>query len=1137
MTSSRLFVTAAATALAAAVSMPAPAAALPRGGPQVMQGHMRHVDGHQPVRDSRGRMLYTVLMKDPAVALYHGAVEAVDGFQPLFGVPGADGKLNLRTPAAKAYARHLASEQDRLLATMRASGMAVQVVSSYQYALNGFSAWMTQSTAKRVAHMQGVESVHMVVRRKPMADRSLDLIGAPEVWFNDPSASHDRLFAGDFDGGEPGNRGAGVVVADLDTGINFPNHAYDDDGITNPLGDGNFLGWCNNGYATDKGQTAADPCNNKIIGSYDFVYPVLSDPGAVGEYAGAMDEGDHGSHTSSTAAGSRRAATFMGNRLTLSGVAPEANIIMYDVCAPEPANCPTVSTSAAVEQAIKDGVVDVLNYSIGGGGMPWDYPTAKAFLSATESGIFVAAAAGNSGPGPGTTGHLGPWVTTVAATTTDRLGFDWTMSLPGGSVTMLLGSLGTSPASSTTPAGTELTLSPDFATASDGCGTSNPYSSNYFQGDIALLKRGSCSFSTKAAHAVASGAVMVIIANNAGGDAGLAPAGTPKATVPVFGITQDDGQALEQLLSTSGGAVAANLIYPAVPYSFTADAVVGFSSRGPGHVNLLKPEVAAPGVQILSAFGGGPNGDPEALGLLSGTSMAAPHVTGAAALMTAAHPHWSPMQIKSALMLTAKPANQLLAISGIVTTATPLDAGAGRIRVDQAVKSGLVMDESGFRMWNANPAKGGDPSQLNLASIYQNNCIIECSLERTVASTLAGDQTWDIATSGLDAPLTVSLSSPSLTLSGPGDRSSFEVTVDASAAQDADVGFHYGTLTLTNSGNPGTPVLHMPIAIKVPPAIINTDAAQLSFTATAGGTATTDLKITNVGGVPLNWSADTATTDAAFTLIDNAPTPSGYIGSEFSVPAPNFSTYQAEDFISPGVPVTVKALTARGFVYNGPSLPASATSMTFVIYADASGVPAGLPTDAGATPVYQCTLQMADVGANNGLSFIDAGSVRLNLATAASFESSCAVPTLNPGQRYWLSVYATMPNGWNGGAGTAWIPFIASEGSGLEPTMLTPGRGVTAWAPISAVFSLPSPEKGLAVAVDAGVACGASWLSVTAPAGGAGTVTAGGGTSTVTYSVDASGFAAGSTHQAFACISSNAANDPMTVIPVTVTVN
>lgn len=1131
MTKSRLLSTAIATALAAAVSVPvlATAATTSQGAQPLLQSHMRYAEGHQPMRDSRGRILYTVLMKDPAVALYHGPVTAVDGFQVLSAEPGPDGKLNLDSSAAKAYAAHLASEQDRLLARMRASGMASQVVNSYQYALNGFSAWMTQSTAKRVAQMQGVESVHMVVRRKPMADRSLDLIGAPEVWFNDPNASHDRLFAGDFDGGEPGNRGAGVVVADLDTGINFPNHAYDDEGITNPLGDGNFLGWCNNGYATAKGQTQADPCNNKIIGSYDFVYPVLSDPGAVGEYAGAMDEGDHGSHTSSTAAGSRRAATFMGNRLTLSGVAPEANIIMYDVCAPRPANCPTVSTSAAVEQAIKDGVVDVLNYSIGGGGMPWDYPTAQAFLSATESGIFVAASAGNSGPGPGTTGHLGPWVTTVAATTTDRLGFDWTMSLPSGSVTMLLGSLGTSPTSTTTPAGTELTLSPDFATASDGCGTSNPYPASYFQDDIALLKRGSCAFSTKAAHAVASGAVMVVIANNAGGNAGLAPAGTPKATVPVFGITQDAGQTLEQLLSTSGGAVAASLIYPAVPYSFVADVVVGFSSRGPGHVNLLKPEVAAPGVQILSAFGGGPNGDPDALGLMSGTSMAAPHVTGAAALVTAAHPHWSPMQIKSALMLTAKPANQSLALPSF-TTATPLDAGAGRIRVDQAVKSGLVMDESGFRMWHANPATDGDPSQLNLASIYQNNCIIECSLERTVASTLAGDQTWDIAASGITAPLTVSLSSPSLTLSGPSDRSSFTVTVDSSAAQDADVGFHYGTLTLTNSGNPDTPMLHMPIAIRVPPAIIQTDTAQLSFTATAGGTATTDLTITNVGGVPLNWSADSTTVGATYNLVDNPATNSGYVGSEFT-PA-SFSTYQADDFMSAGAPVSVKTLTARGFVYQGDSLPASAASMTFLIYADASGLPDGTPDGGGAAPVYQCTVSTSGAP-GNGLRFVGpSDSVSLDLATAASFDPACVVPTLDPDQRYWLSVYASMPGAW---PGPAWVPFKASGATGIGPVLFAPTRGAAVWTPMSVALGDFAP--GLAIAVDAGVTCGANWLSLTAPAGGAGTVTAGGGTSTVTYSVDATGFAAGSTHQAFACISSNAANDPMTVIPVTVTVD
>ena len=74
---------------------------------------------------------------------------------------------------------------------------------------------------------------------------------------------------------------------------------------------------------------------------------------------------------------------------------------------------------AAIQQAIVDGV-DVLNFSIGGGNNPYSDPVELAFLDAYEAGIFVAASAGNDGPAAETTEHRGPWVTTVAASTTDR---------------------------------------------------------------------------------------------------------------------------------------------------------------------------------------------------------------------------------------------------------------------------------------------------------------------------------------------------------------------------------------------------------------------------------------------------------------------------------------------------------------------------------------------------------------------------------------------------------------------------------------------------------------------------------------------------------------------------------------------
>ena len=78
--------------------------------------------------------------------------------------------------------------------------------------------------------------------------------------------------------------------------------------------------------------------------------------------------------------------------------------------------CFTSDSAAAVQQAILDGV-DVINFSISGGTEPFTDPVELAFLDAYAAGVFVAASAGNDGPGAGTANHLAPWVTTVGAST------------------------------------------------------------------------------------------------------------------------------------------------------------------------------------------------------------------------------------------------------------------------------------------------------------------------------------------------------------------------------------------------------------------------------------------------------------------------------------------------------------------------------------------------------------------------------------------------------------------------------------------------------------------------------------------------------------------------------------------------
>jgi subtilisin family serine protease len=240
-------------------------------------------------------------------------------------------------------------------------------------------------------------------------EESPQFIGAPTIW--------NQL-------GGQGSAGEGVIVGVIDTGI-WPEHPSFSD--PDPSGKP-YAAPPGGPYACDFGNTgwnandAPFTCNNKLIGAYEFMDTYKL---AVGldplEFDSARDSDGHGSHTSSTAAGNWGvAASILGTYFgDVSGVAPRAHIIMYRVCGGATGSCYSSDSVAAIDQAILDGV-DVLNFSIGGGETPYSDIVSLAFLSAYENGIFVAASAGNDGPGEDTVGHREPWVTTAAASTQSR---------------------------------------------------------------------------------------------------------------------------------------------------------------------------------------------------------------------------------------------------------------------------------------------------------------------------------------------------------------------------------------------------------------------------------------------------------------------------------------------------------------------------------------------------------------------------------------------------------------------------------------------------------------------------------------------------------------------------------------------
>ena len=321
-----------------------------------------------------------------------------------------------------AYRKEIRSEQSDLVSSIsRITGSSAKVLYRYTEAVNGIAVQLTRAQAQKVSRIDGVAAVQVDFERELTTDKGPEWIGAPTVWdgTNVPEAF-------------TGNKGEGVIVGILDSGLNPANPSFADtvseedggDGHdhTNPLGTGNYLGMCD----PDDAQYMADwGCNDKLIGYYNFENPAAGgDP-----FDDPYDDDGHGSHTGSTTAGNQVDATAFAAEGTanefsvtsqIKGVAPHANIIGYDVC---DGGCQGYSILASIDQAIDDGV-DVINYSIGSSAASnaWTDPDAVAFLNARAAGIHVATSAGNAGPGAATIGSPGdvPWMTSVGATTHDR---------------------------------------------------------------------------------------------------------------------------------------------------------------------------------------------------------------------------------------------------------------------------------------------------------------------------------------------------------------------------------------------------------------------------------------------------------------------------------------------------------------------------------------------------------------------------------------------------------------------------------------------------------------------------------------------------------------------------------------------
>lgn len=1040
---------------------------------------------------------YIIVFGDSeALATYRGGVRGL--VAPARVDAAGSVQLDVDGVAATRYVQFLEGEQrahESQIATLL--GRSPTVLNRMQHALNAIVVRLSEAEAERVAKMVDVALVEAYREVPLQTDVGPALIGAEPVWQGTVAGVPRRI------------QGEGVVVGIIDTGINHDSPSFSAvdpiDGYrhVNPLGSGNYLGTC------APGQVDEGKCNDKLIGGYDFVCGppgnACANPG-FREEPGFVDTNTHGSHVAGTAAGNRRDAIFRGRTVRISGVAPRANLVAFDVCytniATGQGSCPNTSSVAAVNQAVADGVVDVLNFSIGGGANPWTDAVSMAFLNAADAGIYIAASAGNSGPGPNTMSHNEPWVGTTAAANSGRQDFALLMQVTSpspvpavlNSIILAEGSGGVA-LSAAVPDSSPLRISPTYDGGVDGCAA---FPAGTFTGSIAVLQRGGCAFADKANSAAAAGAVAIVIGNNAAG--AISPS-VPGATIPAFGVTQAVGIALRDFGRANASATA-GIRFPATPIPNTPDALAGFSSRGPaGNFPFIKPDITAPGVNILATIAGiDPNADDsQAVGLLSGTSMASPHHAGAAALLRSARPNLTVSEMKSAFMTTAV---QTVLLPDEVTPANAFAGGAGRIQVDHALRAPLVFNETKANFIAANPAvAGGDPVTLNLASVGQGSCVGTCTFKRTVRNAWSTNAAYQVKLTGLPGSV-----SPSMLFLSPNQSKVVTITINGSSLP-ANGQFNFGTVTFTGSNN--TPVQRLPLAIAVQPPAISLPAS-LSAALATNSTAQVPFTIGNTGGAPLQFNYLQGGS-APFKLENPFEFAFGYVSTRYSDPlvAGVNARFAADDFVL-GNAMQVTQLTSDGFTGGGtPVTPTTAQAMRWSIYPDAGGVPAGNPASAAGAAVWSYSSTLTAPGIS-----LSGNRVSLNMAAAGQ---SLALPA----GRYWLVVNSVGTNA------NRWLRLRSTGSSAGMPgialiTVASDGSG--AWA--------ADPAVGLTMSVTGTVACGAPWITGMTPASGS---ILPGQSRATQATLQSNGLGAGN-YKGFLCVSSNDPARPVVATPVNMAV-
>ncbi|XP_062092591.1 cucumisin-like [Humulus lupulus] len=522
---------------------------------------------------------------------------------------------------------------------------------SYKRSFNGFVARLTDEEAQQMAETDGVVSVFPSEKQKPHTTRSWDFIGFPKTVKRSKTESD-------------------IIIGVFDTGILPQSQSFDDKGFGPPPK--KWKGSC---------QVSANfTCNKKVIGAKFYRSDGLFEEEDV---KSPMDTDGHGTHTASTAAGGLvSGASFFGLASgTARGGVPLARVAAYKVCWSD--GCTDADILAAFDDAIADGV-DIISVSLSSGSSDY-FKNAIAIgaFHAMRKGILTSVSAGNGGPDLETISNFAPWILSVAASTTDR---DFFTKLQLGNNVSYKGFAITTMDLNNLPiiyGGNAPNTKEGFSSSSSRYCTTGSLDEGMVKGKIVFCD----SFTSGRGPLFAEAAGVVMSGRDPGETSDVFP-------LPTAYLTQEDGSKTYIYINSTRNPTG-TLSKSNQEINKLAPVIASYSSRGPNPINpnILKPDLTAPGTNILAAWSqevsisGYPSDKRvSAFNIISGTSMSCPHASAAAAYVKSFHPTWSPAAVKSSLMTTANP------LSDHLHPDVEFAYGAGQINPIKAAFPGLVYD-------------------------------------------------------------------------------------------------------------------------------------------------------------------------------------------------------------------------------------------------------------------------------------------------------------------------------------------------------------------------------------------------------------------------------------------------------------